>query len=620
VLQSLFKEYLLKVLYHKRLIKVVILSVLSAILAGFVYLFFIDSKPSTSIDSMELLSHYDETRIQKVRDEFDTWTTCLIPDILIASPLSASFKYGDLNALGLNDLSSKLDDFSPVFFNGELEKAKQNLQKLESIEYALLDQEQKKTYEMLYFQYELLMDGAPYLYYAHMIEPSSGIQMHLPISLIQIEFKTTDEIDAYISRLQEIPRLFDQLIEYELVKAERGLLMPESLYDLVLQQLDQLLVEPEKFMIYVAFEDHIDQIADLDPQLKEAYKFKCLTIIEDQIYPAYGRLIETLQDVKSLGTSNTGVCAHPNGKEYYEYIIKRETSYDMSAEALRGWVTEELYATIATIQQLYTDYPELQTCESYNDLLPTFQDLNALYHLEEKCLKDQFYDYDIKRASEDIIPPYLEQYVASGFYFPIAIDGSKYGTMYLQENAYAHINTTTLELYFHENIPGHHLYFSRFYLSDAPMIRKMISWLPYEEGWAQYIQGVSIDYYGLNKPLTQLIKATSKLSYYYMLLVDIQYHYDGISIEEANRAFIDLGFPEASAKKIVNRMAAHPGEIIHYIYGAYKIESYLSKCQTALAEDFNIKDFHEMILINAGLPFTTMDRIVLDYIKEMQNP
>lgn len=595
--------------------------VLIFIFSIFSIIYFVSKpSPSNSLNHIETLDHYNEARILQERESFNSWTTCLIPEIMSASPLSASFKYGDLSSLGLDGLSSKLDDFSAVSFESELKKAKETLQKLEAIDYALLSEEQQQTYEMLVFQNQLIIDGAPYLYYNHIIEPSSGIQMNLPISLIQIELTNATEIDAYISRLKQVPRAFDQIIEYELVKAESGLLMPEALYDLVLLQLDQLLIEPEKFMIYAAFEKQIDAITDMDPQVKEAYKFECLKIVKEQIYPAYGRLIEAIQDIKEQAVSSKGVCTYPDGKKYYEYIIKRETSYDLSAEALRGWVTEQLYQTIATIQELYAEYPELLATENMNSLLPTYTSLEELYLLEEKCLEDQFYDYNIERASENTIPTYLEEYVAAGFYFPIAIDGSKFGTMYLQDNSYTHINTTTLELYFHENIPGHHLFFSRFYQSDLPLIRKVSSWLPYEEGWAQYIQGVSIDYYGLSEPFTKLIKETSKLSYYYMLLVDIQYHYDGISSDEALKSFVDLGFEEASAKKIVNRMIAHPGEIIHYVYGAYKIEDYLSQCNNALGESFNIKDFHEMILLHAELPFSTMDKVISDYIEIMQNP
>lgn len=597
----------------------VLLLISSISLVFFILLFIYKThlnRTTSQSHNAEFLISYTPESIKKEMDDFNSWTTCLVPEIISSSPLAATFMYHDLEALGLKELTFELDDFSPAAFRGKIQKSHEVLNKLNTIDYILLNDEQKATFEMLEFQNQLVVSGEPYIYYNHMIEPSSGIQMNLLLALIQIDLSTTEDVDAYLMRLQQIPRLFDQLIDYERVKAKKGLLMPSELYDLVLIQLDSLLIEPEKFILYQSFEERIDGILNMDHETKEAYKFACLSIITEQIYPAYKDLLVSINDIKELSTTNRGVCSFQNGQAYYEYIIKGETSYDMSAQELRAWVTNELYSTMCSIEQLYADYPELLEYEEFTSKLPTYNSLEDLYAVAEKCLDEQFYEYDIDSASEYVIPGYLEEYVAAGFYFPVAIDGEGYGNMYLQESAYKSMNTTTLDLYFHENIPGHHMYFSKFYDSDLPMIRKISSWLPYEEGWAQYIQGVSIDYYGLDEPLTELLKLTSKLSYYYMLLVDIRYHYDGISSEEALQTFLDLGFPDDASQKIVTRMIAHPGEIIHYVYGCYKIESYLEQCKTALGTSFNIKDFHDMILEHAELPFTTMDKIVQKYINQ----
>ncbi|PKM93341.1 MAG: hypothetical protein CVU84_16110 [Firmicutes bacterium HGW-Firmicutes-1] len=599
----------------KRLRISILFTAVLLILFIFIFIYKTYHGPSSALlQKEELIISYTPESIQKEMDDFNTWTTCLVPDIISSSPLAATFMYHDLKALGLEELTYQLDDFSPSAFHKKIQKSRLILDELANIDYDLLSYEQKETYEMLEFQNQLIVNGEPYIYYNHIIEPSSGIQMNLLLALIQIDLSTKEDVDAYLMRLQQIPRLFNQLIEYEKVKATKGLLMPRELYDLVILQLDSLLVEPENFLLYLSFEDRIDEMINMDHETKEAYKFACLSIISEQIYPAYEKLITSINDTKKLANTDQGICSFQNGQNYYKYIIKKETSYDMSVEELRGWVTNELYNTMGKVEQLYADYPELMEYEELTCKLPTYDSLEDLYAVEEKCLNEQFYDYDIDRASEYVIPSYLEDYVAAGFYFPVAIDGEEYGNMYLQESAYTNINSTTLELYFHENIPGHHMYFSKFYESDLPMIRKVCSWLPYEEGWAQYVQGISIDYYGLEEPFTQLLKATSKLSYYYMLLIDIRYHYDGISSTEALQAFLDLGFPKESAQRIVNRMIAHPGEIIHYVYGGYKIEGYLEQSKQSLGNNFDIKDFHDMILVHAELPFTTMDNVVEKYI------
>lgn len=604
----------MKALFKKRLLSLSI--IILFVLVFFTLIFHHQINTLNPKNKDEIIEQYTPASIQKEIDSFTLYTNSLVPKMIRSSPLSASFMYGNLESLGLYELNSLLDDFSYEYFQSEFLNAQNILLELSSIDYTLLTKEQKSTYEILKFQNQLILDSKPFLYYEHTIEPSSGIQMNLLLSLIQMELENDNDIRSYLTRLNQVPRLFNQIIEYESIKIKKGLLMPKELYSLVLEQLDNLLVEPNRFIIYLSFIDQIEQIKELDVRKKEDYKKECLSIIANKIYPSYDVLKETIKHSMEISSTRQGVCSFDKGKEYYSYIIKKETSYDMSPEDMLAWVSNQLYTTLEQIQTLYFNYPELLEYEDFSKVMPTYNSLEDLYAIEEKCLADLFYDYGIERASENIIPSYLEEYIAAGFYFPISIDGKSYGNMYLQEDFYKNINANTLELYFHENIPGHHFYFSKFYGSDLPMIRKILTWLPYEEGWAQYIQGISIDYYGLSEPLTQLLKATSNLSSYYMLLVDIKYHYDGISYEEATNMLLDLGFPEASAIKIVNRMVAHPGEIIHYIFGGYKIESYLTQCKQALGIKFNIKDFHDMILKNAETPFYYMDKIVDRYIKE----
>lgn len=563
----------------------------------------------------EIIANYTPENPDDVRLNFDKLTTCLIPGIIESSPLSATFMYSDLHDLGLDSLTSKLDQYGPNAFEDEVNRAENITNNLKQINYFMLAEEQKETYDMLMYQNQLIIDGDTFRYYDNPIEPSSGIQTNLPLSLVQIELTDEQDIKNYLNRLSELPRLFDQIIDYENEKARKDLLMPKDLYSLVIEQIDGLLVSPEDFIVYLDFANKINSIKALDENQKSEYKKRCLIIIRDDIYPAYEKLKACVNAVMNQADSDLGVCSWKNGKDYYNYIIKRETSYDMTGDELRSFVKSEIASCISEIKDTYVNNPELLKIDNLGELLPKYGSLEDIYNVEEQCLKDQFYDYDIDRASEYIIPPYLEDYVAAGFYFPVSIDGLKYGNMYLQEKAYTSLDASTLELYFHENIPGHHFYFSKFYSSDVPLIRKVCSWLPYEEGWAQYMQNVSIDYFGLSEPLTKLLKSSSKLSYYHMLLIDTQYHYDGISEVSAITAYLDLGYPEAAAKKAVARMIAHPGEIIHYIYGDYKMESYLAMCQKALNDKFDIKSFHDMILKNAGLPFTTMDDVITDYIK-----
>lgn len=565
------------------------------------------------------LDSYSLEELDEQRNAFDAYITALVPRIIKSSPVDATFMFGNLEAFGLESLLSEVDDFSNKSIAATFSDAQTILDELSEYNYEILTDEQKLTYEMLTFHNQLVLDSEPFLYYYNELEPTSGVQINLPLAFMQIEFEKESEVVAYLKRLSRLPRFFEQIVAFDRAKAEEGLLMPEYLYDLVIKQIDGLLVEPENFMMYLSFCDRIDTIDTIDQAGKNNYKAECLDIVTNSIYPSYASMKAQITNYKSSSTTNTGVCSWPRGREYYEYLIKQETSYDMTVEDLRAWANHEMINCLLPIETLSAKYPEIMTSDNLLEIFPSYSDLSEIYAIENECLSELFYDYGIEPATENIIPSYLEDHLAAGFYFPISIDGEDYGNMYLQESTYNNIDSSTLELYFHENIPGHHMYFSTVYGSDLPMIRKIYSWLPFEEGWAQYIQGLSLNYYGFEEDLIELLKANSDLSYYFMVLMDIQIHYDGISKESAVNSYIELGYPQDAAEDIINRMIANPGEIIHYVYGCYKMEEYLSQCQTELGENFDIKEFHNMILSNASLPFTTIDHVVKSYIKDIKS-
>lgn len=571
-----------------------------------------------SSERLEIIPSYSANTVSEACHNFDTFTTLLIPELLSTSPLSASFKYGELEALGLGGLSEKLDDIRLITLEDGIADAQEVLDYLDQTDISLLEKEQQTTYEMLAYHNQLIVASKPFLLYSPMLEPSSGIQSSLLLTLIQIELNNEIDIQNYLKRLEAIPVFFEQVMAYESARKEKGLLLPSSLYDLVSEQLDVLVCKPKDFMIYQDFCESIEIIQGLSLADKSVYKSTCLDIITDSILPSYEKLKLFIPSLQTENTFTGSIGEFPLGQDYYEHLIYKETSYAMSSTELLELVDQEITRLSSQLQELYFLKPEL-LIQDFGSSLPVYNSLQSLYELETRCLQQQFYDYNITPANDFVIPDYLSDYLAAGFYFPVSIDGASYGNMYLNSRDYYSPNASTLELLFHEDIPGHHLYFSQFYGSDAPTIRKLYSWLPYEEGWAQYIQGLAIDYYGLNKELTSFLKLVSRLSYLTMLRCDIQFHSLGADRSQILETYLEMGFSKSSASKAIDRMIAHPGEIIHYVFGAYKMEQYQLTCKEQLNSKFSIKDFHDLLLQNGGVPFKRMDVLVSNYIQEMLN-
>lgn len=552
--------------------------------------------------------------VEALQAEFDAFIQQVAVDSIASSPLNATFTYGDLDALGLGDLLYHLDDVSYEGMLDGLEVSQSEADILATFDRSLLTEDQQILYDMLDFYIDLSIDSSDFYYYYSEFQPSSGVQVYLPISLMQIELEKESEVEAYLSRLSEVPRFYDQVIEYTMTQADLGLLLPADMYEDVITQIGEMVVDPETFMLYESFIDRVDGL-DLDPESADAYKAQCLSIIADEIFPAYDRIVLALESVKDASTTNTGISEWTNGEEYYELLLREKTSYDMDIDTYRNLITNKSIHYSMKIQTMLKAHPELMEM-TFEELLPTYESLDDVYAIQEACLEAEFYDYGIENASENTIPAYLEDYIAAGFYFPLTVDGEDYGNMYLGAESYNNVDSSTLELYFHENMPGHHMYFDYLYGSDATLFQKVVNNTAYAEGWATYVQEKTYEYIGFEDYLQEFMFYVGQISSYNMAMMDIYIHVDGISYNEAINILVGLGYPEDMAGEVVNRLVGNPGENIHYTYGNYKVHEYKDQMEEELGDAFDIKDFHDLLLKNANIPFFIMDRIVDDYITE----
>lgn len=546
--------------------------------------------------------------------EFDDYTNNLAKQIIEDSPINATFKYGDLEKEGLGDLLSELDDASPEEMEKLVSDSKAVLQYLKKVDRNSLTDEQQQTYDMIKFQNKEVVDDEPYLYYDNAFQPASGVQINVPIALMQIELETEDEVVAYIARCKKLPKLFSQYVDYEKTKLQDNLTLPASLYEAVIEEIDGMLVEPENFMMYLSFCDRVDALSTLDDAKRADYKAQFLEVVKNDIYPALQDVRAALEEIKDKTKNTKGISEWENGKDYYNYLVKYNTSYDMDTEDLRSWAQQQINDSTKTIQSYLAAHPEITSNEELMAMLPDVTTKAQMQQIEDQFISEAFYDYRINRASENIIPSYLQDYLPPAFYFPITLDGQDYGNMYMTQEALSNISLSTLETDMHEDLPGHHLYFSVLYGSDLPLIRKVYDFNAYIEGWAQYIQGKAYQYSAKDEETADFWRSILQSSYAYSVLLDIEVNYDGMSKDDAINEYLTMGYDEESAESSYNRMIANPGEMIDYYYGSYIIEGYLDKCKEEQGDKFDIKAFHDMILKHGGLPFTVMDKVVDDFI------
>jgi uncharacterized protein (DUF885 family) len=104
------------------------------------------------------------------------------------------------------------------------------------------------------------------------------------------------------------------------------------------------------------------------------------------------------------------------------------------------------------------------------------------------------------------------------------------------------------------------------------------------------------------------------------LVVDTGIHALGWTKEEAVdflRINTALSFHEINTE--VDRYISWPGQAVSYKIGELKIRELREKAEKELGENFDIRDFHEVILSQGTVTLAIMEQLVNNYIEKEKN-
>ena len=101
------------------------------------------------------------------------------------------------------------------------------------------------------------------------------------------------------------------------------------------------------------------------------------------------------------------------------------------------------------------------------------------------------------------------------------------------------------------------------------------------------------------------------------LVVDVGIHVKKWTREEAIDYFVkNTANAKGDIAKEIERYFLWPGQATGYKVGMLKILELREKSKTALGEKFNIKKFHDVVLMNGALPLNVLEQLVDEMIAE----
>jgi uncharacterized protein (DUF885 family) len=216
----------------------------------------------------------------------------------------------------------------------------------------------------------------------------------------------------------------------------------------------------------------------------------------------------------------------------------------------------------------------------------------------------------------------VQDSAAGGQYTSPAIDGSKPGIYWINlADITANPKFDLKTLTYHEANPGHHWQIAlNLAQEQLPLLRRIAPYNAYAEGWGLYAELVAYEM-GMykNDPFGNLGRLKAELFRSVRLVVDTGMHAKKWTREQAVQYMAQTtGAASSDVIAEIERYMAWPGQALGYKLGMLKIVELRQQAKTALGDGFDIKAFHDLVLLTGAVPMAVLEQKVQLWIKAEQ--
>ena len=454
------------------------------------------------------------------------------------------------------------------------------------------------------------------------INQQRGVHTGLADLPLSVPFDSVQHYQDYISRLREIPRVFDQTTEVLRQGLKDGLMPPKLVVEKLPGQCDGV-VEANPFILPTK-----KFPADFSDEDKKRLTDEMTKAINDDVMPAYKKFAEFLRkEYSPKGRSELSVESLPDGKRRYAEAVKYNTTMNVSPAEVHEIGLKE-------VERITAEMTKLAKAQGHKDLAsfrkaisddpkwkPTSEqqivdDFAKYIHGLEPKLPELFGLLPKAPVTVEPIPGFAK--AAATHYVAGTPDGKRPGRVVV---AVADPTTRSLvndeAVAYHEGVPGHHMQISIAQtLPDLPKFRLRGFYSAYAEGWALYSEelGKEIGFY--KDPVSDYGRLNSELFRAVRLVVDTGIHDKGWSREKVIEFMHANDVNDTVAQTETDRYIAWPGQALAYKMGQLAIRKLREQARTQLGPKFDIKAFHDIVLNGGAMPLDLLQERVERWIKD----
>jgi uncharacterized protein (DUF885 family) len=548
---------------------------------------------------------------------FDSYDALLqrTPELIVWRGLTGVFPP---DSIGLNNLSDAYQRETFAMHEVVLEM-------LLTYDRSALTPDEQLTYDIYEWQQRDEIDRLQFIYY-DFIATYNFYGIHrdsLDFFTAVHPLETQQDAENYVTRLNALDEKFEQVATHLNLQRGAGVIEPALTLDAAIFYMGEIAdVAADTTPYYTVFVDEVNNIAGLSAADRQTLIDSALSAVTNSVIPAYQQLRQAMQSLLANAPSSIGVGQYLLGTDYYNYTLRHHTTTDLTAAEIHQLGLDELLRIQTEMRVIFDQlgYPQDETMQELyarvevdggiipaDDVKSTYESMIAFAEQNQTVAFDIFPSAPVVVADDDF----------GGYYIGPSFDGTRPGAFYagtVNDEAYFRMPSLT----YHESVPGHHSQIAIQMDQDTPIFRKMSRVTAFVEGWGLYAERLAyeLNWYD-NDPYGDLGRLQYEALRATRLVVDTGIHSMGWSFDQSVQYLEDnLGLSTGAAQSSTGRYSVVPGQATAYMVGMLQIIAARQRAMDALGAEFDLVEFHRLLLSNGAVPMDIMNREVDRWVQE----
>jgi uncharacterized protein (DUF885 family) len=371
--------------------------------------------------------------------------------------------------------------------------------------------------------------------------------------------------------------------------------------------------------------------ATISVAAQKDYRVRAIELIRDRILPAQRIFADFL--VKEYAPAARSAIAWrttPNGETTYRFFVRRETTSDLTPDEIHQIGLTEVARIRALMEVTIVQAGFKGSFAEFQKRLRT--DSRFYAKTPQELLEKAS---EIAKRADDLLPglfgtlprlPYgvrpvpadIAEGYTTGRYWP--------GSPALGQAGGYMVNTARLDqrplyelpaLTLHEAVPGHHLQIALSQeLTKLPYFRRNQNPTAFVEGWGLYAEYLGEEMGIYRDSYERFGRYSYEMWRACRLIADTGIHWLGWDIEKARACFTDnTALAPHNIQTELERYISWPGQALAYKIGELRFRALRREAEQAFGERFNLREFHDLVLLGGALPLDIVERRVREWMK-----